>query len=298
MIILNLHHLYYFWVAARERNITKASRLLFLTQPTVSAQIIQLEKFLGKRLFDRDKKRLSLTPDGQVVLDYANEIFGSTQELLSVLKGTAPSGPVRLRLGVHTNVSKQVTLLLLKAVYAREPQALVQVTESGSRELWEQLRERGLDAVLADHGGPVPEGDHFVRTEIGKLEIFFVAAPRLAARVKSFPKDLSKIPIIMPSPQSPVYAGVEDFLSSFGVIPLVWVEVQDVELMRLLAIDGLGVAPLHGVSVSKDLKEGRLLRLGRGSTGISKTLWLITRRSSSPNSLVQIVKEHFRIRPA
>jgi len=69
MIILNHQHLYYFWVVAKEGSVARACEKLFLAQPTVSGQIIQLEKFFGRRLFTRDKKKMDLTDDGKLVFE-------------------------------------------------------------------------------------------------------------------------------------------------------------------------------------------------------------------------------------
>ena len=86
MIPLNHQHLYYFWVVAREGSVSKAAEKLFLTQPTVSGQLAQLEKFLGKKLFAREKNRLVLTEEGRFVLDYANHIFNTSEEMLEALQ--------------------------------------------------------------------------------------------------------------------------------------------------------------------------------------------------------------------
>src|SRR4051812_42133769 len=113
MILLNHQHLYYFCVAAKEGSVARACQKLYLAQPTVSAQIIRLEKFLGTKLFNREKKPHVLTPEGQLVLDYASNIFGITEELLDSLK-KSPIEKQVLDLGVDTQVSKQVVLNLLE----------------------------------------------------------------------------------------------------------------------------------------------------------------------------------------
>ena len=48
---LNYHHLYYFWVAAKQGSIARASQELRLAHPTISAQIHHLEEALGEKLF-------------------------------------------------------------------------------------------------------------------------------------------------------------------------------------------------------------------------------------------------------
>ena len=64
---LNYHHLYYFWTAAREGGVVKASEKLNLAQPTISGQIKILEESLGERLFERQGRGLVLTETGGIV---------------------------------------------------------------------------------------------------------------------------------------------------------------------------------------------------------------------------------------
>src|SRR5574343_657637 len=86
---LNYHHLLYFWTAAREGGITRASEVLRLSQPTLSAQIRALEADLGEKLFEKAGRGVALTEAGKVVFRYADEIFGLGRELREALAGRA-----------------------------------------------------------------------------------------------------------------------------------------------------------------------------------------------------------------
>lgn len=295
MVLVNLHHLYYFWMVAREGSVTKACKKLFLAQPTVSTQIMQLEKFLGKKLFDREKRRLALTPEGRVVLDYANEIFGFTQELLGALKNLPGKQEAVLCVGIDTDISKRIVTQLLKAVYSHNSSARVVVREGKPRDLVEQLRTHVLDLVLTDQGRFAEDGETYWRRAVGRLPIFFVAVPRLARQVKFFPKDLAKIPLILPEPGTPLFNSIEQFLGRSNVKPRVIAEIQDADLIRLSALEGLGAAPLDHVSVAMHLKARRLMRLGQGPAGFTETLWLIAKKRHRQNPVVQHLLAHFQL---
>lgn len=58
---LNFHHLYYFWVVAKEGHLTRAAQQLHVAQSALSSQIRQLEEQLGNPLFKRDGRTLRLT---------------------------------------------------------------------------------------------------------------------------------------------------------------------------------------------------------------------------------------------
>lgn len=61
---MEIRLLRYFWAVAQEGNISRAARILNITQPTLSRQIKELEESIGRPLFHREKNRLSLTQDG------------------------------------------------------------------------------------------------------------------------------------------------------------------------------------------------------------------------------------------
>ncbi len=67
--------LYYFLAVARELNITKAAETLFIAQPTLSKQMMELEQQLGKQLFIRGKRKLTLTEEGNFLRSKAQEIL-------------------------------------------------------------------------------------------------------------------------------------------------------------------------------------------------------------------------------
>jgi LysR family transcriptional activator of nhaA len=102
---LNYHHLLYFWAIAKEGSLRRASEVLHVSQPSISAQLKQLEESLGAPLFTRTTRRLILTDTGQTVLEYAEEIFSLGRELLTqfarsqgdVLFGCTSVLPIRYR---------------------------------------------------------------------------------------------------------------------------------------------------------------------------------------------------------
>src|SRR5262245_39067880 len=111
---LNYHHLRYFAVVAREGSVSRAARLLRLTQPTVSEQVHALEEALGEPLLRREGRRLVLTELGVTVKRYADEIFALGGELLDTVKGKPTGRPLRLAVGVADVVPKLVAFRILE----------------------------------------------------------------------------------------------------------------------------------------------------------------------------------------
>jgi len=110
-----------FRAAAEHLNFRKAAEHLFLTQPAVTLQIKALEDDLGVRLFDRAAGRVSLTRQGSLLLNYANQIatlVSQAEQELGVEDGKI-SG--ELSLGVSTTIAQYVLPRLLGAFLAEHP---------------------------------------------------------------------------------------------------------------------------------------------------------------------------------
>ena len=97
---LNYHHLLYFWTVAKEGSITRASKLLDLAQPTISAQLHTLEESLGEALFVRTGRNLVLTDFGRLVFRYAEQIFGLGKELQNAVQSRPSMRRLRLTVGI------------------------------------------------------------------------------------------------------------------------------------------------------------------------------------------------------
>jgi len=151
---LNYHHLYYFWLVAKEGSVVAACERLHLAQPTVSTQIKQLEKSLATQLFERSGRRLTLTEIGRTVFRYADEIFTLGEELVSTVRDNEYRPRSRLMVGVTDVLSKLMTVRILGPVLTDESDIKVTCIEGKPPDLLAQLAVHELDVVFSD--APIP----------------------------------------------------------------------------------------------------------------------------------------------
>ena len=85
---MELRVLEYFLAVAREQNFTRAAEFLHLTQPTLSRQLSELEAELGKVLFVRGKRRVTLTDDGVFLRRRAEEILSLAHRTVSEMRSS------------------------------------------------------------------------------------------------------------------------------------------------------------------------------------------------------------------
>lgn len=84
---MDIRQLHYFTEVAKHKNFTKASQVLFVSQPSISKMIKSLEDELGVILLDRSEREVVLTDTGQLVNEKALKILQQLEELSSSVNG-------------------------------------------------------------------------------------------------------------------------------------------------------------------------------------------------------------------
>ncbi|WP_052284231.1 LysR family transcriptional regulator [Kluyvera genomosp. 1] len=143
---LDIRLLRYFAVVAEENNMSRAAQRLFMSQPPLSRHIRQLEERLGLTLFVRHTKGLTLTEEGQRVLDIVRPLLSQQDKTYAVLAKFAQSGVPSLRLGLTTAFEQGVFSELEICLEARFE--ALSIVRHGSPELVRQVRRGKLDAAL------------------------------------------------------------------------------------------------------------------------------------------------------
>ncbi len=87
---MDLKQLQYFLAVAEHLNFSRAAEALYISQPTLSYQIAELEKELGTPLFIRDRRKVFLTPAGGMLLPMANKTLNCAQEILNLARKGFP----------------------------------------------------------------------------------------------------------------------------------------------------------------------------------------------------------------
>lgn len=296
MIPLNYHHLYYFYVIAKEGSISKARDILHLAQPTLSAQLKQFEKSMKQTLFQREKRRLLLTEEGRTVFEYAKQIFDLANEMQSIVQEGIHRDRQMVRLGVVNGMPRIFSKALVHHVLQKRPEVHVSVVEARLETLLEQLSDMTLDIILTETSVSLGQGTDLVTRQVGKIPIIFAAAPDLARKYKSHIHAGKEIPFILPLNPSQVYLKIRDLLASRDIKPKVVAEVQDVEVARLLALERWGIAPVNAYSISVGRPEKKLAAVKWVfPEPIFENLYLVSRRRKYPNPLANYLLETFRV---
>lgn len=271
---LNFHHLYYFWRVAKLGHLTRAAEELATSQSAVSAQIRQLEERLGDLLFTREGRRLILTDTGQLVMAYADNIFGLGQEMLGRLQGRS-AGITRLRVGSVATLSRNYQENWIRPALA-DP-AVVLTLESGLLEgLLARLMQHQLDVVLANETVPADPDRPLHCRFLGSQSISLVGpASKWVSQSLRIPEDLDGVDIALPGPRHALRAQFDALCATADVSPRLRAEVDDMAMLRLIARDSGWLAVLPEVVVQDELRTGILVVVGH-STALQERFYAIT----------------------
>lgn len=262
MIPFNYHHLYYFYIIATEGSISRAALKLRLAQPTLSAQLKQFERFLDVNLFIRENRNLMLTEEGHQVLAYAKMIFDIGLELKDrMVDLNHKKGRIRFQIGVTNSIPKTITETLLTYLLNADPTVYLVLVKDNMKKLIQDLGDHVIDVILSD--APfTPHKSHQIKNySIGRVPIVFCAHPRLAKTIKRIPKDLDKAPLILPASSRPLFNRLQEYFIEHNIEPNIIGEIEDVEIVRRLALRGYGVAALNLLTALKAPSQNKLVVL-------------------------------------
>ena len=169
-----LRQLEYVVGVADSRSFNGAARACHVSQPGLSAQIQQVEELLGVRLFERDRRKVLVTPAGEEIVRRAREVLTAVDQLVEAARVYSRPLSGRLRLGVIPTVAPYLLPQVLPSVREHCPELALQLHEGQTAELVEMLHRGDLDLLLLA-----------LEAELGTVDTlalfqdpFVVAAPR------------------------------------------------------------------------------------------------------------------------
>jgi len=290
---INYHHLYYFMTIAEEGSVSKAAEKLRLGQPTLSAQLKQFEDMMGVQLFERKHKKLLLTEQGKVALDYSKNIFKMGSEMYEVLQDRMKPNRPTLHLGALDSIPKQIILQLVKAAF-KISACQITLSEGKSDELLRELTTHSMDMMVTSFLPAGTNAKGLNPRSITKKNVAFYAAPKFKFLRKGFPASLSGQPMILPTYDSKLRQDLDHWAKLNRIELDIITESQDIAVKKLMAIDELGLIPTATHTVTRQVLEGELVEIGI-LQGVYEELFLVTAQRKIENTIAAKLMEVFRI---
>lgn len=173
---MTLKQLEYFIAIAEAGHITAAAKNLNISQPPLSLQLKALEDEFGVQLFERDKRNLTITHEGLILLERAREIIHLVNETVRDLQNMGAEAQGTIHIGTIASVCNSLLPEKIMAFNKSHPQVDFQVFEGSSNHVMDLLNEGSIDVgiirepfntslyhslfVREDEGGS-EDADHF-----------------------------------------------------------------------------------------------------------------------------------------
>lgn len=145
---MTLTQLEYVLAVAQYKHFGKAAESCFVTQPTLSMQIQKLEDLLQLTLFDRSKSPVTLTDEGQKVVEQARVIIIEQKKLLSMVEEAKKGVFGDFKLAVIPTLSPYIIPLFVPMFIKKYPKVNLQVVENNTEEIIDLLKNGNVDAGL------------------------------------------------------------------------------------------------------------------------------------------------------
>lgn len=255
---LNYHHLYYFWVVAREGTMTKAAEKLRLSQSTLSEQIKLLEESLGTLLFDRVKRTLVLTEAGRLSFEYCEKIFSTGAELYQLLQQKSAQVDNQLiRIGSLNSISKNLQIRFLEPFLSNEKIQFVLV-EGSMTYLTDKLRNHQLDIILSNFPARTDVDRDLFNHAIGEMNVVAMGTEKFLNGATDIKEMLKNCPIFIPTFDSEIRSGLDRWFRQNEVEPNIKGEIEDMALIRLMAMSGKGIVLAPEIVAIDEIRNGTL----------------------------------------
>jgi DNA-binding transcriptional LysR family regulator len=252
-----------FHAVAKQLSFTKAAEVLFMTQPAVTFQIKQLEEHFNTRLFDRGHGRITLTPAGELVLEYAERILGLSAEMDVRLGEMTGEIGGSLLVGASTTIAEFMLPRILGEFKSHYPNVRPRLVVANSETIETRVAEHTLDIGLIESPSHQPNLQNEVCCDD---ELQVICSPKFPlAKLKEVSvQQLVDHPYVSREPGSGTREYTDAYLRKHGVsvesLKLV-MELGSPEAINGVVETGLGFAIVSRAAVARAQRSGDLVAI-------------------------------------
>ena len=252
-----------FYTVAKQLSFTKAAELLYMTQPAVTFQVKQLEEHFNTRLFERSHSKITLTPAGDVAMEYAERILNLSSEMDTRVGELTGQISGTLLVGASTTIAEYMLPRLLGDFKAQYPNVHARLMVANSEAIEAKIADHTLDVGLIEAPSHHPQLMSHVCCED---ELVAICAPKhpVAQYTSITPVQLAELPYVSRESGSGTREVMDDYFRKNGVQPEdlhIVMELGSREAIKGAVEAGLGIAIVSRATIQKEIKLGDLIAI-------------------------------------
>ncbi len=295
---MNLRALQYFVKLAELKHFSNAAEACFVSQPTLSTQIMKLEEELGVQLVERIPRKVKLTPVGKEIADRARHVLRDIDQIRLTARRSSDPETGSLRLGIFPTLAPYLLPHVVPGIRARFPELKLQLVEEKSDHILRQLDDGELDAALL----ALPLDEDGLEIEILFEEPFVLAMPQshpLAEQCVISLGDLEGSELLLLADGHCLRDHALEVCALAGASERVDFHATSMETLRQMVAADVGITLMPVLAIKPPIATTENMSLRPfAAPAPSRTIALVWRRSSALGGLMRNLAACFRNLPS
>ncbi len=243
-----------FIAVARYESFSKASEVLFITQPAVSKRVASLEEELGAQLFNRIARQISLTEAGKQLLPKAQDLVHQAEDMQRYASNLHEeiSGNLSLAIAHHIGLHRMPPIL--KEFNLRHPKVTLDIRFEDSDQAFMAVEQGDIEFAVITLPQDLPDKLIKQTVWVDDLDVVVSKEHELAQLNVVDVDTLAKYPCVLPSPDTETHKIMRREFEKHGLVLDVQMQTNNLETLKMLATAGLGWSLLPMTMHDKNLK--------------------------------------------
>ncbi|MBS4214600.1 MULTISPECIES: LysR family transcriptional regulator [Neobacillus] len=265
-------------VLYEKKNITKTAESLYISQPSLTKKIQQIEKEYQVEIVKRGTKGVHFTPQGEYLAQCADEMLGRLQQIKDTVIDMGEEVSGTLRLGVSNYITRHKLPHLLKLFREQFPKVNYKVTTGWSRDVFNLVYNRDvhIGMVRGDYQWPDSKillfEENLCVTSLEKIEL----------------RDLPQLPRIEYETDALLKTMIDNWWSGeFSQPPFIGMEVDKADTCKEMVLNGLGYGILPSVLIQEHQHLNRIILKNKKGDPIVRKTWMFYHEKSLETKVIK-----------
>ncbi|MFT4636116.1 MAG: DNA-binding transcriptional LysR family regulator [Chitinophagales bacterium] len=243
-----------FIAVARHESFSKASEQLFVTQPAISKRVASLEDELGTRLFNRIARKISLTEAGKQLLPKAQDLVHQAEDMQRYASNLTEdiSGNLSVAIAHHIGLHRMPPML--KEFNLRHPKVTLDIRFEDSDQAYTAVEHGDIEFAVITLPKTLPDKLTKETVWLDELDIMVSKDHVLAGQAALTLAMLSECPCVLTSPDTETHQVIRREFQAQGLSINVQMQTNNLEILKMLTVAGLGWSLLPKTMSDKSLK--------------------------------------------
>lgn len=280
---MNFRKLKIFYETAKELNMTKVGKKLYISQPSISQAIHEIEEEVGTKLFDRIGNKLFLTEEGSVYLSYIRRILNLYEEGIKTIGDISRNESGKIKIGASTTIGIYILPDIIKGFLQGHKGIEISLSVDNTINIEKMILENEIDFAYIEGKSCFEE---IVKEEIWEDELIFICSINHHWNKKQVltKEDIKNEKLIMREIGSGTREVVESFLENNNIDYNIFMELGNTEAIKKSVEANLGISCLSVRSVYEKIQSGDLKGFKIKNNLITRRLSLIYHKDKFLNN--------------